>query len=97
MTFRHATALALVGWYLMKPPLYVSWTDKVRQWFGYPSVCWDYDYDAPMSKWSQVGEFQALAECYAEQERIAAEARDDMINEDRLHSKSAPVPNISKR
>jgi len=70
MNLRHAATLALVGWYLMKPPLYIPWTDRVRQLLGYPSENWEYDRDAPISQWSQVGEFDSLAACHADEEGL---------------------------
>ncbi len=78
MKLRHAAALALVSWYLMKPPLYVPWTGRVRQWLGYLPGDWEYDFDAPISKWSQVGEFESLDACHVEEERIADIARQDL-------------------
>jgi hypothetical protein len=80
---RHAAALALVGWYLMKPPLYVPWMNRVRWWFGSPAgMGWEYDYDAPVSKWTQVGEFEPLSDCHAEQNRIASEAMASLGKDD---------------
>jgi hypothetical protein len=83
MTPRHTAALALVGWYLMKPPLYVPWMDRVRCFFGAPTCLdWEYDYDAPVSNWTQVGEFESLADCHAEQDRIAEQAAASLSNDD---------------
>jgi len=45
----HAAALALVGWYLMAPPMYLP--------------TYDVDVDAPLSKWKIVGSFDTADEC----------------------------------
>jgi len=51
MDFRHAAALALVGWYLMVPPF--AGTGKG----SYP------DDRAPLSKWSMGGSFDSAEAC----------------------------------
>jgi hypothetical protein len=43
MKLRHAAALALVGWYLMAPPM--------SSWPGTPWI----DPNAPLSKWQFIG------------------------------------------
>jgi hypothetical protein len=53
MNFRHAAAFALVGWYLMTPPM--SRGDK------YPQIC--LDESAPLSSWSMSEAFDTAAEC----------------------------------
>jgi hypothetical protein len=49
---RHATALALVGWYLMVPPQLVVGGRVLS-----------YDLNAPFSKWEQGGSFDSAEEC----------------------------------
>jgi hypothetical protein len=49
MKFRHAAALALVGWYLMAPPMY-SPNDVV-------------DERAPLSQWKPINSFDTAAQC----------------------------------
>ena len=75
MKFRHAAALALVGWYLMMPPtpllnkpshlgpspLYPNGTDL-------PYTVGPPDPDAPISQWKSVGSFDLVAECKAAQD-----------------------------
>jgi hypothetical protein len=60
---RHVAALALLGWYLLAPPLRDS----------------AYDVQAPFSKWFHIGEFDTVAVCHAERDRrrvqYAAESR----------------------
>jgi hypothetical protein len=48
---RHATAIALVGWYLMVPPLHS--VSKTMAW----------DSSAPLSKWMIVDSFDTAEEC----------------------------------
>jgi hypothetical protein len=55
---RHAAALALVGWYLMVPPITSSWPVT-------------YDTSAPLSKWKQGGSFDTAKECNEEKEKTA--------------------------
>jgi hypothetical protein len=50
MKLGHATALGLVGWYLIIPPRVSDWPVLV------------YDTNAPLSKWQQVGSFNYTAE-----------------------------------
>ena len=47
---RHAAALALVGWYLISPPLYGTHAEKV-------------DPKAPFSKWVIVGKYDTIQDC----------------------------------
>jgi hypothetical protein len=51
MNVRHAAALALVGWYLMTPPLASDRLDVER--------------DAPLSTWKQGGAFDTAKDCEA--------------------------------
>jgi len=48
----HAAALALVGWYVMAPPVH-SVTSSMDEW----------DASAPLAKWEIVGSFDTAAEC----------------------------------
>jgi|ERR1019366_5525132 hypothetical protein len=48
MNLRHAAALALVGWYLMTPPLNSG---------GIP------DYDAPITSWNNEKSFDSARDC----------------------------------
>jgi hypothetical protein len=53
MTFRHAAALALVGWYLIEP---------------IPDRDGKLLYEAPLTYWEQEGSFDTAAECQRERE-----------------------------
>jgi hypothetical protein len=55
---RHAAALALMGWYLMAPPL-----KEVN-----PNVV--FDWNAPISKWIPVDSFDSAADCQKEIEAM---------------------------
>ena len=48
---RHAAALALVGWYLMLPP--------INSWPGTPWI----DRNAPLSKWTMQAAFNSAHDC----------------------------------
>lgn len=52
MIFRHAAALALIGWYLVFPPLRES---------SLGGKC--YDANAPLSAWRIMGSFDTAKEC----------------------------------
>jgi hypothetical protein len=73
MNLRHATALALVGWYLMCPPPDDS---------TFPSFA--LDVDAPVSKWWRAKSFDTAADCQEDLRREnrehAAEAVDHPTN-----------------
>ncbi len=60
MKRRHAAALALVGWYLMMPPVYQNGKEVERDIdIGGGHL----DETAPLSKWAIVGSFDSAAEC----------------------------------
>ncbi|HEY9158671.1 hypothetical protein [Candidatus Binatus sp.] len=82
MNFRHAAALALVGWYLMIPPsLADTWVcrqsvsaELARGWFGWGKDCETmaraFVPDAPLSQWHQGAPFETLAECEADRQTL---------------------------
>jgi hypothetical protein len=82
MNLRHATSLALVGWYLMVPPSRAdTWVcgqsfsaEMSRAWFGWGKDCDTMRstvvFDAPLSEWHQVAPFETLAECEADRESM---------------------------
>ena len=51
----HAVALALVGWYLMMPPVVPA---------GNGWLTWDAD--APLSQWKTIGSFDTAIQCQAD-------------------------------
>jgi hypothetical protein len=59
MKLRHATALALVGWYLMLPPK-----------SGWPV---SYDTAAPLPTWAREGHYLSLTECTKRKTEILKE------------------------
>ena len=63
MKLRHAAALALVGWYLMVPPL------KSR---GSMAV----DASAPLARWHIFKSFDSVTECEALREKITKGEKD---------------------
>jgi hypothetical protein len=63
MNLRHAAALALVGWYLIGPPVNA----------GKPVVA---DWDAPVSKWLPVAFFDTAADCQKEIEAVKPRAEE---------------------
>ncbi len=67
---RHAAALALAGWYLMWPPLRVTWLDWLQ---GRTSE--SLQKYAPVAEWNVHKAFATPAECNAAQ---AAEVQDTM-------------------
>jgi hypothetical protein len=84
MTFRHAAALALVGWYLMMPPSSSSWLGCSAHQLGLTNqVCFYIDTAAPMPKWSIQGSFGSAREC-AEAQLRASEAARKLAGQDPL-------------
>jgi hypothetical protein len=69
MKLRHAAALALVGWYLMCPPLQsqcAPGVETLRNLLGKkPDACETKirNYDASISEWDQLDEYDTAAEC----------------------------------
>jgi hypothetical protein len=61
MKCRHAAAIALVGWYLMVPPVKYAPTSKPDLLAVDPS--------APLSKWSVSESFDTAAECEARKDQ----------------------------
>jgi hypothetical protein len=59
MNLRHATALALVGWYLMVPPI----ANTEAQWITESLV-------APLSQWSSLQSFDTAKECEDEAAKV---------------------------
>jgi hypothetical protein len=70
VNLHHAAALALVGWYLMCPPLQSPcWpgVETLRELFGKgPGACEDLfpNYDATLSQWQESGQFDRIDECH---------------------------------
>jgi hypothetical protein len=70
----HATALALVGWYLMLPPRVSDWPTLV------------FDTNAPLSKWQQGGSFDTAKECDEDKKKdagLALQLAEKMSGEDK--------------
>jgi hypothetical protein len=59
MKFRHAAALALVGWYLIMPPLRSTGS----------SDC--YDANVPISQWQRIEAFDTAEQCKAASTKYA--------------------------
>jgi len=55
MNLGHAAALALVGWYLLTPPFYVTNAGVIDLIEG----------NAPMSKWRHIASFDTAPDCEA--------------------------------
>jgi len=69
MKFRHAAALALVGWYLMVPP-------QTRTWWIGPER---YDDDASLSRWTIERSFDKAEACEAARLATQEQAADAAI------------------
>jgi hypothetical protein len=59
MSFRHAAALALVGWYLLMPPVSRSSSGKLAS-----------DLSRPLSEWDRIGVFDSEPSCNKEIDRM---------------------------
>jgi hypothetical protein len=76
MKFRHAAALALVGLYLMVPPVTHPWTSNIWHWFDSGVAITDKcNPDAPLSQWRQRYEFERRSECEADREKEPDETK----------------------
>jgi hypothetical protein len=71
MKLCHAAALALVGWYLMMPPL--IWEEKE---IGAHPLAFHIDFDAPISKWDTLGSFDSAEQCQDEGAKRVADLLD---------------------
>jgi hypothetical protein len=67
MRFRHAAALALVGWYLMVAPASGKHSDPNHPDFD--PINSKFRFHAPLSKWTQIGEFDSATECDRQREK----------------------------
>jgi hypothetical protein len=65
MTLRHAAALALVGWYLLIPPVFSPMGDHPRAFN---------DLNASLNRWDIQASFESDTSCEKEKERIRNEA-----------------------
>jgi len=65
MNLRHAGALALLGWYLLIPPVFSAMGDHPRAFN---------DLNASLNKWDIQGSFDSETSCVKEKERIRIEA-----------------------
>ena len=65
MTIRHAAALALVGWYLLIPPVFSPMGNHPRAFN---------DLNASLNKWDIWASFESSTSCEKEKERIRNEA-----------------------
>ena len=62
MRIRHAAALALMGWYLISPPLTKDPINPVTG-TGWPAT------DAPLSKWTILDSYDSAADCGIERDK----------------------------
>ncbi len=75
MNFRHTVALALVGWYLMTPPIIVDKTGR--------AIPGTMNTAAPVSDWLAVNTvFDSLAERKKAQRDLAAFQKSDAVRHD---------------
>jgi len=65
MNLRHAAALALVGWYMLIPPVFSPMGNHPRAFN---------DLNASLNRWDIQGSFESNASCEKEKERIRNEA-----------------------
>ncbi len=62
MTVSHFAAFALIGWYLMVPPLVPG--------------SWQVNQSAPRAQWTIVGTFEREADCLSAREHLRLEGRE---------------------
>jgi hypothetical protein len=79
---RDAAALALVGWYLMMPPMERSWTNDMLSWLS-PSmwpIKFECNYEAPISRWKQWESYESLDACKAGLDKAEEEEKTNLSN-----------------
>ena len=81
---RHAAALALVGWFLLIPPVFSPMGQHHRSFN---------DLHAPLNKWDIVSRFDSRAGCEKEKEHLRAEAP-PRIRFGREHPDQEPNGNV---
>ena len=89
MTFRHAAALALVGWYLIVAPQSKSW------WTGEES----YDDSAPLSRWIIEQSFDKALYCEAviqTRKNKEAEAIQNWAKAESSRSDETPIASMNE-
>ena len=69
MKLRHTAALALVGWYLMQPPMVMPQTGGPT-WITFNST-------APISQWNHVDSFDNAADCEAARKSLLDRTKKD--------------------
>jgi hypothetical protein len=69
MILRRAIALALVGWYLLAPPVYVP-KDAAATSLYKPFAA----ENEPLSRWTNFGSFDSAADCQKERAKNVAQA-----------------------
>jgi hypothetical protein len=65
------TAIVLLGWYLLAPPMY--W--DTRSIDGKDQLIARVDFSAPLSRWEHRGSFDAASACQASAARIESRAQ----------------------
>jgi hypothetical protein len=65
VNFRHATVLALSGWYLLIPPVFSPMGEHHRSFN---------DLSAPLSRWDIWEKFDSESQCQKEREHLRTEA-----------------------
>jgi len=65
MNLRHAAALALMGWYLLIPPVFSPMGAHQRSFN---------DLSAPLNRWDIWAKFDSQGSCEKEQQRLRTEA-----------------------
>jgi hypothetical protein len=77
MNPRHAAALALVGWYLMIPPLTedghpAQLSGPIRR-----DSVWAVEFKAPLSKWEIKGTYDSVSQCNEYRETLSEALRNE--------------------
>jgi len=78
MNLRHAAAVALVGWYLMIPPV----IEKAGSY--------EADFNAPLSRWSVNSPFDSASECRAVNANLVLQQR-RVFDQAQVHSRDWAV------
>ena len=82
---RHAAALALVGWYLMVPPVGHARIRDLLHWIDSRVVVTDEcNPDAPISEWKQFEAYETLSDCKTNREKAADQTKEKLKVADKI-------------
>lgn len=98
LKIQHGIGIALVGWYLMIPPVEHPRSQDVKHWvFPEVPIVDQCNPDADVSSWKQYEEFERLADCKTAQETVAERVKQGIANAEKaINDTFSDVPPDTK-